>query len=78
MRFLFGRRADTAAGYDYSPALRATGLTGDAPTLDHCLENPTAVWPGTRMGIHVFDARERRDIIAYLRSLAPLSPGRAE
>nr|WP_281721381.1 c-type cytochrome [Nitrosomonas nitrosa] len=77
-RGVFGRRAGTAAGYDYSPALRASGLIWDAPTLERWLANPTALVPGTRMGIRISDARDRRDIIAYLRSLATLSPDRAE
>jgi len=76
-RGVFGRRAGTAAGYDYSPALRASRLTWDAPTLDRWLANPTALVPGTRMGTRVAEARDRRDIVAYLRSPAA-GTGRAE
>lgn len=69
-RGVFGRRAGTAAGYGYSPALRASGLVWNAPMLDRWLANPTALVPGTRMGTRVAEARDRRDIIAYLRSAA--------
>ena len=71
-RGVFGRRAGTATGFGYSPALRASGLIWNEATLDRWLANPTALVPGTRMGLRVSDARDRRDIIAYLRSLAPL------
>lgn len=72
-RGVFGRRAGTAAGYDYSSALRGSGLFWDAPTLERWLENPTALVPGTRMGTRVAVERDRRDIIAFLRSLAAVT-----
>ncbi len=77
-RGVFGRRAGAAAGYDYSPALRGSGLIWNAPTLDRWLANPTALVPGTRMGTRVAEARDRRDIIAFLRSPAAAGPDRGE
>jgi len=66
---VFGRRAGTAPGYNYSPALKASGLIFDASTLDKWLSGPPKLVPGTKMGISVADPTDRRDIIAYLATL---------
>lgn len=68
-RGVFGRRAGSAPGYAYSRALARSGLLWDETTLDHWLTGPTILVPGTRMGISVVDVQDRRDIIAYLRTL---------
>jgi cytochrome c len=65
---LYGRKAGSLPGYDYSPAMRAAGLIWDAATLDRFLANPRGVVPGTKMGFAgVPDADERADLIAYLQ-----------
>jgi cytochrome c len=64
---LFGRRAGTVPGFHYSDAMRRSGIVWSAKTLDHFLENPPKVVPGTTMTYAgIKDARERRDLIAYL------------
>lgn len=68
-RGVFGRRAGTATGFDYSPALRASRLVWDARTLDAWLADPERTIPGQAMGYRVDDARDRADLIAYLREL---------
>ncbi len=66
---LIGRRAGSVAGFDYSEAMRASGITWDEAALDRFLEAPTRAVPGTSMGYAgVDDARDRRDLIAYLKS----------
>ncbi|MGH6780656.1 MAG: c-type cytochrome [Sphingomonadaceae bacterium] len=67
-RGVFGRRAGAAPGFAYSPALRASGIVWNAATLDRWLTNPTAMVPGTRMGIRLSTGQERTDIIAYLKN----------
>lgn len=47
---LFGRRAGSVAGFDYSPALQRAGIVWDARTLDRWLADPEALVPGQRMG----------------------------
>jgi len=65
---LYGRKAGALPAYDYSPAMRASGLTWDAATLDRFLANPRGVVPGTKMGFAgIADPDERADLIAYLR-----------
>ena len=68
-RGVFGRRAGAVPGFDYSPALRASRLIWDARTLDAWLADPEATIPGQAMGYRVGDARDRADLIAYLREL---------
>ena len=63
-----GRKAGTAAGFAYSPALKAYGKVWDARLLDAFLAAPTKVLPGTRMVMAVADPKDRADLIAYLRT----------
>lgn len=65
---LFGRRAGTAAGANYSPALKASKIVWNAKTLDEFLAAPTRKVPGTRMVISVADPTRRAALIAYLRT----------
>ncbi len=64
-----GRKAAQVAGFPYSPALRASGLTWDAGTLDRFLASPTEVVPGTSMPVNLPDAKARHAVIAYLGTL---------
>lgn len=65
---LFGRRAGSLPDFDYSPAMRASGLVWDERTLDRFLAAPTKVVPGTSMGYAgVSDPGERAELIAWLR-----------
>lgn len=66
---LFGRRAGSEPGFDgYSDALRRSGLVWSDRTLDRFLAAPAQAVPGTAMGYAgIADARERADLIAYLR-----------
>ena len=65
---LFGRRAGTVPGFDYSPAMRNSGIVWNAKTLDRFLADPQKAVPGTAMPFAgIADAAERADLIAYLR-----------
>jgi len=68
---VYGRRAGLAAGFDYSSALKQSGITWNDNTLNQWLTNPEALVPGQKMGVSVPDAQERSDLIAYLRTLKP-------
>lgn len=63
-----GRKAGSAE-FNYSPALKASGLKWDKPTLDKFLTAPMKAVPGTRMVISLPDAKQRADVVAYLSSL---------
>lgn len=65
---LFGRQAGSVAGYNYSAAMKKSGLTWDDKTLDAFLAAPTKKVPGTKMPISVADPAKRAALIAYLKS----------
>jgi len=68
-RGVVGRPAGSVADYNYSAALKTSGLTWDEATLDRWLANPSALVPGTKMFFRIDDAQARADIIAYLKEL---------
>jgi cytochrome c len=61
-------RAASRAGYNYSPALKKSGLVWDDKTLDRWLAKPTAVVPGNKMVFNgMANAKDRQEIIAYMK-----------
>ncbi len=65
---LFGRRAGSVEGFTYSPAMKRSKIVWNAGTLDGFLSSPLTYVPGTAMGYAgVADAKERADLIAYLK-----------
>ena len=64
---VFGRRAGSAPGYDYSPALKNAGLTWTASNLNAWLADPQKFITGVKMPVRVLDPITRRNIVAYLR-----------
>lgn len=66
-RGVYGRKAGSAPGYDYSAAVRRSRIVWTAANLDRWLQDPHAVIPGTKMAFQLNDARKRADVIAYLR-----------
>ncbi len=64
---IFGRKAGTVAGFDYSHQLKAAGFTWDWDKLDQWLAQPQTFVPGTRMTFAgVRKPEDRRDVIAYI------------
>jgi cytochrome c len=62
-----GSKAGTRPGFNYSEAMKNSGLTWDEATLDKYLENPKAVVPGTKMVfVGLKNPQDRADVIAYL------------
>ncbi len=68
-RGVVGRRAGSVADYNYSAALKNSGLTWDEATLDRWLTNPSALVPGTKMFFKLDSPQDRADVIAYLKEL---------
>ncbi len=66
-RGVVGRRAGNVPDYNYSAALKASGLSWDEANLDRWLSNPSALVPGTKMFFKIDDAQKRADLIAYLK-----------
>jgi len=70
-RGVLGRRAGSVPGYDYSRAVRKSGVYWDAASLDRWLTDPEKFIPGQNMDFKVRDKAERVALIAYLTSLSP-------
>ncbi len=59
------------AGYSYSAAMKAKGGAWTYEDLDQFLAHPQAIIPGTKMTFGgIRNARQRADVIAYLRTLS--------
>ena len=64
---LIGRRAGSVSGFDYSEAMRRSGLVWDRASLDRFLADPLGTVPDTTMTYDgVKDPIDRADLIAYL------------
>ena len=68
LRGVVGRKAGESPGYSYSDALKASGVTWTAETIDTWLTNSKAMVAGTKMGVKLPAASDRANIIAYLGS----------
>jgi cytochrome c len=65
---LFGRRAGSVEGFDYSDAMKRSRIVWNARTLDVFLANPPKALPGTSMTYAgVPDRAERAALIAWLK-----------
>jgi len=65
---VFGSKAGSKAGYNYSAAIRAAGFTWDAARLDRWLTDPKGFLPGNKMTfLGIRDAQDRIDLIAFLK-----------
>jgi cytochrome c len=69
---VFGRKAGTLTDFRYSPALKRSGITWTAQTIDTFLADPQKVVPANRMPYAgLADAGDRADLIAYLQKAFP-------
>jgi cytochrome c len=66
-RGVYGRKAGSAPGFDYSPGVKASKVVWKQATLDRWLTNPQAFIPGARMAFRLSDPAQRADVIAFLK-----------
>jgi len=65
---LFGRKAASLDDFRYSPALKRSGITWSAKTLDDYVADPQKVVPQNRMPYAGMpEARDRADLIRYIQ-----------
>ncbi len=65
---VYGRRAGTVPGFDYSPAMRNSRIVWNEKSLDAFLADPMKSVRGTAMVFAgVPDPKERADVIAWLK-----------
>jgi cytochrome c len=64
---LLGRRAGSVSGFEYSSAMKSSGIVWNAKTLDRFIADPPKVVPGTTMTYAgIKNPGERADLVAYL------------
>jgi cytochrome c len=64
-----GRKAGSAEGYNYSEAMKGSGLTWDEATFKEFIKNPKAKVAGTKMVFQGLAAeKDADDVWAYLSS----------
>ena len=65
---VFGRKAGTAAGYEFSDAMKKSGIVWDEATMTDYNRDPKAKVPGTKMVFNgVKNAGQLADLVAYLK-----------
>ena len=69
LRGVVGRKAGTVAGFQYSDALRNSGITWTEELLAKWLENADALVKDNDMEFRVSNADERAALVAYLKTL---------
>lgn len=71
LKGVVGRPAGTVEGFNYSPAMKNSGLTWDAATLAEYLKDPKAKVPGNKMAFPgLKDQAELDNVIAFLTEKA--------
>jgi len=72
---IMDRKAGTESAYNYSPAMKQSGLVWDGKTLDAYLADPQKLVPGNKMPFPGLKTdHDRADIIAYLAAGAQPAP----
>ena len=65
---VFGRSAGAVEEFRYSPALRKSGITWTAQTIDAYITDPQKAIPANRMPYAGMpDAKDREDLMEYLQ-----------
>lgn len=75
---VFGRKAGTLPGYNYSQALKTSSITWSTHTISQLFDDgPDIMVPGTKMPVQRLKSIERRDeLVEFLRiATAPDKPG---
>ena len=66
---IFGEKAGLVPGFEFSDAMKSSGLTWNQATLDRYLTDPRGVVPGTKMAFGgVADAAKRQAIIDWIKA----------
>lgn len=69
LRGVYGRAAGTVPDFDYSAAIRKSGIVWNDDTIERWLRDTDEFIPGNNMGFRVPKAQDRADVIAFLKSM---------
>jgi cytochrome c len=64
---VYGRTAGTVDSFQYSDALKNSGIKWSDESLERWLTDPAQLVPDNDMTFHLENAAERHEIIAYLK-----------
>jgi cytochrome c len=69
---LFGRKAGTTEGYNFSEANKKSGVTWDEANFATYIRDPKAFMPGNKMAyVGLKDDKRIADLIAFLKQYGP-------
>lgn len=67
---MMGTKAGDIPGFNFSPALKESGLVWNDETLDQWLASPRKLVPGTRMAYAgMSNPAQRKEVIEYIKTL---------
>ena len=69
LKGIYGRKAGSVAGFNYSAAMKAANFNWDKTSLDEFMADPRKRVPGTSMVTKLNNAQDRADINAYMETL---------
>ncbi|MCF8471354.1 MAG: c-type cytochrome [Sphingomonadaceae bacterium] len=70
LRGIFGRRAATVQGFNYSNAMKRSKIIWNASEIDAFIANPRAKVPGNSMAyVGMKNEAQRAQVVSYLKSL---------
>lgn len=71
LKNIFGRNAASIVGFNYSEALKNSGIIWDEKTLRKWISSNTEMMPGTRMRhVGITDEAEQNFLIEYLKHIS--------
>jgi cytochrome c len=66
---IIGRKAGSVEGFNYSDALKNSGIVWDEANLDAYVADPKGKIPGNKMVfVGIKDEADRKNLIAYMKS----------
>jgi len=69
LRGVYGRKAGSVPEFEYSAAIKRSGLIWNEANLERWLRGSDDMVPESKMGFSVPKARERADLIAFLKTV---------
>ena len=69
LRGVYGRKAGTVPGFNYSEGVRKSGLIWNDASIERWLRDTDAMIADNRMGFRVPKAQDRADVIAFLKTV---------
>ena len=66
---IFGRKAGSVEGFNYSDALKNSGIVWDEASIDAYVADPKGKIPGNKMVfVGIKDEADRKNLIAFMKS----------